>query len=156
MKLSLQIMSTILFSLFASATSVKAQSSSFPGADPLVCKDGETMITCAVTKLDPSQLEIDGAGSLKVNIVEDTRCPRFARCREPGRLILKFSVIETNGIETPATELEYKRNQIGKLQFDMSDGAVLNVELLAVTHKISSLPLELFEIKIGYDVIPAM
>jgi hypothetical protein len=156
MKLSLQIIATILFSCFASATSVKAQSTSYPGADPLVCNEGDTMITCAVIKLDPSQMEIEGAGSLKVSVVEDTRCPRFARCREPGRLILKFSVIEANGTETPATELEFRRNQIGKIQFDLSDGAVLNLELLAVTHKISSLPPELFEIKIGYDLIPAM
>jgi len=156
MKTSLKIISMIVFSLWGVATPVKAQTPSFPGADPLVCKEGDTMIACAITKVEPFQLEIEGAGSLKVSIVEDTRCPRFARCREPGRLVLKFSVIEANGIETPATEIEYKRNQIGKIQFDMSDGAVLNLELLAATHKVSSLPPELFEIKIGYDVIPAM
>lgn len=146
----------LIISVCALATPAKAQSTQFPGADPLVCKEGETLNSCAVVKLDPANFAIAGAGNLKITIVEDTRCPRFARCRDLGRIILKVSVIEVSGEETSGVEVEVKRNQTSNLKFDLSDGSVLNLELLAVTHKVSTLPPELFEVKIGYDFIPAM
>ncbi len=138
--------------MFLSATAVKAQSTAFPGADPLLCKSGDTFKDCQVLKLNPAFLAVSEVGDLRVEIVEDTRCPRFARCREPGQLVLKFSFTEVAGTEALPAQIEIKRNQDNPVEIELADGSVVKIDVLEVTHKISGLPPEMFEVKIGYAV----
>jgi hypothetical protein len=141
-----------LATLFLSATAVKGQSAVFPGADPLICEVGNTMKPCQVLNLDPTLFTITGVGDLRVAIVEDTRCPRFARCREAGRIVLNFSFTEVDGSAAEPIQLEYKRNQDNPIEIPLTDGSVAKIDVLEVTQKIIGLPPEMFEVKIGYAV----
>lgn len=153
MKFLFRTLITFIFCAFAAASLAQAQDVTFPGADRLICNIGDTMKTCQVVNLDPANLVLDNVGNLRVTIVEDTRCPRFARCRDAGHITLKFSVIEASSlVETQAVEITFKRNQDNPIQIELSDGSVLNIDVLAVTHKVRDLPPSLFEIKIGYTL----
>jgi hypothetical protein len=135
------------------STTVRAEeAASFPGVEPMVCSPSDTMKTCAVLKLEPAALTIDTAGDLQIAIAKDTRCPHLARCFEAGQIVLSISLTPVGGGEKKIQQHEYRRNQNNAVDIELDDGSIVKLDILAITPKVSGMPLEFFEAKLDYSI----